>query len=231
MQDQRRWASAWARLEAFRGNLPTLISQDCVQQYHTILADLQVASGEDLDAFRIPADKLAPRVTGFRPGGYSGRPGQTFYSKEKYCNDQDYFRSQLDGLYRYLKTLDLGKQSDASTGSRDYWSMSDTELERLADQYHLNPVTRSGSEGQFFSIDRTRIIAALVQRDRTLTPSRQRPTSSVVNYGEMHGSVIQQGIKPRTPRQPHPSAPIIGRTTRKCRSFLNRSRIFLRPFS
>jgi hypothetical protein len=52
---------------------------------------------------------------------------------------------------------------------RDYWSMSDEELDRRATKYHIPPITLAvpGDLGTFY-VDRPRIIPQLVARDAAL---------------------------------------------------------------
>ena len=100
IQDKKRWLSAWARLEAFRQNLPTYITAERVEQYHSLISDLQVASGEFLNEFRIPEDKVKPKLLPIR--GRAGTSLSMQYSKDKYC-DSDYFVGQVNALWQYLK--------------------------------------------------------------------------------------------------------------------------------
>jgi hypothetical protein len=51
----------------------------------------------------------------------------------------------------------------------DYWSMDDTYLEKLAAKYNIPPWSRAGKDGEHWYVDRDRIIATLVERDRHLS--------------------------------------------------------------
>jgi hypothetical protein len=111
MIDPKKFASAWARLEAFHANLRNYIDMDCVHQYHAIVADLESALDDNFDEFKIPNERLKPRVTGGRMG-INGGKGQTFYSKENYC-DKNYFLSLIEGLKGYL-SRHLGSNQKSS---------------------------------------------------------------------------------------------------------------------
>lgn len=114
MQDQRAFASAWARFESFRENLPTYaVRQESITQYHRLLEELQASSGENLEAFKIPDDQIKPQPTGFQRGGYSGRPGRTFYTSDKRC-DHNYFSMQMDGLWSFLQKTVVTHDSSKS---------------------------------------------------------------------------------------------------------------------
>ena len=103
MKDEKRWAAAWTRFEAFRQHLGASISEDQVRQYHAIISELTFASGEVLEQFHIPGDRLKQKVTSWRPRSYSGRGGgNVSYSKDRYC-DSDFFHSQIDAAWAYLK--------------------------------------------------------------------------------------------------------------------------------
>jgi hypothetical protein len=103
MQDQRKLALGLARLEALHENLPNYIGVECVAQYHEIISSIQEAWGESLEVFKIPEDRINPRVTSIRIAGRHS-PGQTRYSKEKYC-DSDYFESQIGALKKYMAAM------------------------------------------------------------------------------------------------------------------------------
>lgn len=51
---------------------------------------------------------------------------------------------------------------------RDYWKMSDGDLEALANKHHIPPWGRAGKEGEHWFVDRDRIIAQLLVRDAAL---------------------------------------------------------------
>jgi hypothetical protein len=65
-----------------------------VQDYHAIVSALEEARGEDFSTFKIPADKVKPKVLPVRPRGYGGFPGSVQYSQEGYC-DSNFFTIAL----------------------------------------------------------------------------------------------------------------------------------------
>lgn len=122
MVDERQWKIALAKFEAFRENAPTYYREETVAQYHEIIAALEAASGESLEMFEIPAERMKPQIISARRGGYGGRPGSATYSKDKYC-DPSFFSSQTDGLWRYLQSLNaqpsapINRYTPPATGS------------------------------------------------------------------------------------------------------------------
>ena len=104
MLDDRKWKLATAQFHAIRTNIPTLIHENLVIEYHEALTAMASASGEDFDSFRIPQSEIKPRVTGGQVG-FGGNPGRTFYSKDNFC-DVNLFKRKIDSLFRYLPALD-----------------------------------------------------------------------------------------------------------------------------
>jgi hypothetical protein len=51
---------------------------------------------------------------------------------------------------------------------RDYWKMTDGELEAIATSHHIPPLGRAGNEGEHWFVDRDRIISQLLTRDAAL---------------------------------------------------------------
>lgn len=186
MIDPKKWNLAVARFDAFRLNIPTHFNEETVLHYHGILDDLAAASGEDLSTFKISADKLRHKVASVRRS--STRHGSVTYTQDRYC-DSDHFKAQVQGLTRYLEAI---QSVDREPAGNDYWRMSDSQLERLANDYHIAPWGRAGEHGEKWFINRKYIIDELVKRDRVLEPAAQR-TSNTINVGQMTGSVIQQG--------------------------------------
>jgi hypothetical protein len=103
MSDERQWAMALAKFEAFLDSCPTYYREETVQQYNDIVAELETASGESFSGFKIPPNKVKPKIASTRPGGYGGGPS-VIYSKDSHC-DPAYFNSQSDGLRRYLQSF------------------------------------------------------------------------------------------------------------------------------
>ena len=55
MRDDKKWRISISQFQAIRANIPNLVSEDLVNEYHGVLDALSSASDEDLDSFRIPA--------------------------------------------------------------------------------------------------------------------------------------------------------------------------------
>jgi hypothetical protein len=102
--DDKKWNIGLARLAGFMQHLSSSIDKEGVDQFHSIVATLEEASGESLSDFKIPAETLAHRVTSVRPGGYGGGQGSVTYSQKKFC-DSSYFRAQVHGLSNYVQIL------------------------------------------------------------------------------------------------------------------------------
>jgi hypothetical protein len=100
----QKWKIAMSRFNGYYANIPSFLKAEHIEDYHSYVAALEEASGEDLSHFKIPPDRLKPKLVSVRPGGYGGGPGSAQYSKEKYC-DSRYFQSQIDGLKNYLSTV------------------------------------------------------------------------------------------------------------------------------
>jgi len=104
--DQNPWNLALAKLRTFLERVPTYIRDETVQRYHEILSELEAASGESLRQFRIPDDKVAPRIAAVQGRGPALTSGVLVPTKDKY-RDADYFKSQVEGLCRHLKTSEV----------------------------------------------------------------------------------------------------------------------------
>ena len=195
MHDQKKFALARVRLDALRTNIPTWIDEQRVGEYHSIVDALQTSSGEDLATFRIPESEIKPKVASRRKGTRRVPP-RTVYTEKKYCDD-GYFRRQVQSLWQYVQTLESQKQPGTQiNGPKDYWALTNSELEQLAMKYNIPPLTRTGPHLEHWFVDRDRIIAVLVERDSALRAGTPAPeTSNVLNVENMYGSSIQQGTQ------------------------------------
>lgn len=186
---------AWAQFDALRENIPLRIKQSHVDEFHSIVGALEQSSGEDLSAFRIPGDQVKRRVIG---GTFATRrsPGRTYLSNEEYCDD-NFFVRQVGGLATYLRPLEMQREGGGHANhANDYWSMTDSELERLAISFNIPSRSGAGARGEASKVDRDRIIDALSKRDNASPAGRPRDSGpSVINVGNMYGSTIQQGTK------------------------------------
>ena len=113
-------------------HLSSSVDEEIVERFHAIVRILEQASGEDLSIFKIPNEKLAPRITSVRRGSYGGGPGSATYSERKYCDD-GYFRSQVHGLSNYIGTM---RTNSSAKAANPYESLTDDQLRgMLADRW------------------------------------------------------------------------------------------------
>lgn len=186
MQGQNKWGLATSQFQALRRNIPNMVDENLVREYHSILELFQSDSGEDFSPFRVPDAELKPRVTSFRPASYR-RPssGSVSYSREKYC-DRDVFMRKVDAAAIYVQSLEHRPPARDIADSKDYWAMSNADLENLAIRYGIG-----GYADQTLNIDRDIIITQLLKRDRALKPVQASQPANTINVGSMQG-VIQQ---------------------------------------
>lgn len=187
MRDARKWKLGLVQFQALRANIPTLISEKVVQEYHAVLDLLAAASEEDFNAFRIPRAEVKPRVTGGRVGSHR-HPGQTIYSKDNFCED-NFFKRKIDSLSRYLPAVEESFRTSAiPPTTADYYELSDDQLEQLAIKYKMEEYGQSHGK----AISRDAIIKQLQARDRAIREAN--PVShQIITVGTMIDSAIQQG--------------------------------------
>lgn len=113
-----------SRFNGYYANMPPWLKAEQIADYHSIVTALEEASGEDLSHFKIPPDKIRPKVISVRPGGHR-YPGYAQYSQEGYC-DSTFFQGQIDGLKNYLHNIQQGAHM-----STKYDTLSDAELDNL----------------------------------------------------------------------------------------------------
>jgi hypothetical protein len=100
MRDLTQWEAAYRRFQTFQKNLPGLIDENCVSEYHAILESLEQAGQRPLD-FRIDDSKMAFRLVQARSGEHIDPRVGVQYSNKKYC-DWEYFCRNLDQLQEVL---------------------------------------------------------------------------------------------------------------------------------
>jgi hypothetical protein len=192
-QDAKKWRIGVSQLAGLMQHIPTSIDEDAVEQFHGIVKLLEEASGEDLSYFKIPPEKMAPRVTSFQPRAYGGGPGSINYSKKKYC-DSKYFYSQVHGLSNYIGTL--GVKSPAKEAN-PYESLTDDQLMGLLADRNLKPKRVPGGNPEYV-YDRTYAIGVLLKSGNP--PMSPAPTHSTVinvhggsnlNYNSPGASITQ----------------------------------------
>jgi hypothetical protein len=173
-------------------HLPTTVDEDHVEQFHGIVKILEDAAGEDFSYFKITTEKLAPRVTSIRPGGYSGGPGSATYSKKKYC-DNKYFYSQVHGLSNYITTMRVNSAKPANP----YESKTDDQLTEMLASRRIKPKKVPGGNLEYV-YDRAHAIAALLNDDnRQGSPVPMHSTvinvhDSNLNYHSPGASITTQ---------------------------------------
>ena len=57
-----------SRFNGYYANIPPFLKTEHVKDYHSHVAAFEEASGEDLSHFKIPPDRLKPKVISVRPG-------------------------------------------------------------------------------------------------------------------------------------------------------------------
>jgi hypothetical protein len=180
MRDERKWRLALAEFQAMRANIPNYIHEAFVINYHAILDRMAAATEEDFDTFRIPTENLKPRLVSFQMGG-----GRKQYSKDNCCDD-NLFARKIDGLTAYLPIVeDTMRQLQVPDDSKDYWSMSTAQLERLANKFNIGAYA-----DQRGHVNRNIIINELRARDKAMQPTP--PGSHFTNHGTIIGSNVQQ---------------------------------------
>ncbi len=181
MFDRKKWSIAYIEFKGYYGNVPAWIKSPEVAYYHELISALEEASGEDLSHFKIPPERVKPRVVGAQRGSYRGGPGRTIYSSESYC-ENDFFQSQLDALNQYLETL-APKPAEFLD---KYEQLHDWQLQELMVQRRIKPPEPSDS-GHPKMPGRDYIIAALVRQDNP----PDRTNSTVINNYVSDSNFIQ----------------------------------------
>jgi hypothetical protein len=188
--DKELWPAAWARFQSYAMNLPIEFDEDRIKYYHGLVLDLEKATAKSLQQFKIQDQEMKRKVTGSLPPPLDALlPRSVQYSNKKYC-DAELARHQIRSLLQFLKQIEA-EWAIPPSNDRDYWSMTDSELEKLAHKYKIPAWGRSGEQGEHWSVDRTFIIDQLVKRDLTIGPVN-REGSTAINIGTMIASSVQQ---------------------------------------
>ena len=94
MRNSKLWAPAFSQFEALRLHVPDEIDDRRIREYHDLLNQLQIASGEDLICFQIPQNEIHPKILSVTR--VSRRfPSRTQFSKTKYCSKDFFSRLRL----------------------------------------------------------------------------------------------------------------------------------------
>lgn len=172
MLDTQKWNIAVARFNGYYANLPPFPKTEDVEDYHGIVKALEEASGEDLSNFKIPAEKLRPKLISVRPAPYRGGHGSANYSQDEYC-DSNYFQGQIDALKHYLPTIQTKTRPKTQ-----YDDLDDYQLDELMVQRRIKPQMVVEGGRPVYKADREYVIAALVKQDNP-APSAQSTTFNV----------------------------------------------------
>jgi len=180
MRDPQKWRIAVARFNAYSNNIPSFPKTEDVKDYHALVAALEEASGEDLSSFKIPPEKLKPKLMSVRPAPYGGGRGSANYSDIDYC-DSNFFEAQIEALKNYLPTIDINQLTTP------YDHLSDSQLQELMRERNIKPPRpKDGCPPKMPS--RVYIIAALLKDDAP-RPTHH-PVSNVYNF---HDSNVNFG--------------------------------------
>src|SRR5437660_5219186 len=163
MRDRQKWKLAMSRFNGYYANIPSWLKTEQIEDYHDIVSALEEASGEDLSHFKIPADKIRPKIRSVQPGTRR-HPGSAQYSREGYC-DSTFFQGQIDGLKNYLNTIHEGTRTPSK-----YDTLSDSELDDLMITRSIRPDTVTGNGKAARPVNREYIVAALLKRDAPPAP-------------------------------------------------------------
>lgn len=100
---RQRLAQALARFEAFREHIPPSVDDACVKEYHQIVDDIALATGEgQLHVFKIGEDELQRKIMSVRRRSFSGRGGGAHSSDKRYVESAR-FQRQVGALGNYLQ--------------------------------------------------------------------------------------------------------------------------------
>jgi hypothetical protein len=180
MVDREKWNIVWVLFEEFARNIPLHFEERHIQQYQQFILDLTCATGLFLNEFRIPPSEIKQREPDSGPLVFVSTRSKT----GSYC-DTEFARMKIEALRRYLLSWEIeNRKGQPVTENKDYWSMSDKEIEYLGLKYHIPTIKNA-------YLDRAGIIDALVKRDAALRAADSNSGSSI-NVGTMIGSAIQQ---------------------------------------
>jgi hypothetical protein len=193
IKDTTKWNIGITKLSGLMQYRRPPFEEDIVAELHEIITLLEEASGADLSHFRIPPDKMKPRVTSSRPISFSGHPGRVRYAAKKHCDD-GYFRSQLSSLASYAPTLRGDKTMDKAN---PYESLPDYQLEEMMVNRKLKPKRIVDGSGERWVWDRTHAIAELLKSDNPPAPTSVSNVFHIRDSNVVHsspGAAVSQNI-------------------------------------
>ena len=184
IKDAKKWNLGISKLSAFMTFTHEPFDEDKVGDFHAIITTLEEASGEDLSHFKVSPDRLRPNQTTEMTSDFSTGPPRTFYSDKKYC-EPGYFRSQIDGLGKYVAFVRGPKKNSEAN---PYDSLSDHQLQDLLLNRRILPKRVIDHAGEHYVYDRTHAIAALLKYDRSELPSSVSNVFNIRDSNIIHSS-------------------------------------------
>lgn len=102
MADEKQKRMALARLRGFRSHVTGEITEVVVDEFHSILNDLQVATGEYHRDYSIPESAIRARPRGELRMHPTMAPMELLFTATKYC-DKQFFKTHLDLLWNHFE--------------------------------------------------------------------------------------------------------------------------------
>jgi hypothetical protein len=100
--DEKQKRMAIARLRGFRSHVTGQITQAIVNEYHSILHELEKASGEFLQLYSIPPSVMLPRRLGEQRKTHPFSISPSQFTAAKYC-DLQFFKARIDLLWNHFE--------------------------------------------------------------------------------------------------------------------------------
>ena len=105
MEDQKKMRTVAIRLRGFRSHVAGSVTQRIVDEYHSILSEVEEASEQNLASFRISSVLLEPReLSEVRRKRSTDCSPQ--FTEKKYC-DRELFHRVLDRLWIWIEERDV----------------------------------------------------------------------------------------------------------------------------
>jgi hypothetical protein len=105
MADEKHMRMATSRLRGFRSHVSGSVTEAMVSEYHSIVSEVEEASGQHLASFRISPDVMVQReISDIRKRRVVDRSIPQF-TVNKYC-DKELFSRALDALWEWIEERD-----------------------------------------------------------------------------------------------------------------------------
>lgn len=185
-------STAWNILQEIHGfTIKNDLSSEAVGHYNDVVEKLRVdLKDNNLMHFRIPSSAMHISLN---PSSEDG----SLYSvpRMEYVCSPTFFRHQLSGIWTYLErrmNAQMNPPPPPKPGEpRNYWAMTDEELEHLAGEIRI-PYIGTGGDGRAY-VDRRIIIDELLKRDEHMSGTGH--SSNIVVHGDVTDSTFQQGTQ------------------------------------